>query len=128
MLQLLADRYCRPPGNEADIPVAQRGAVYEHIRVAGNALTVTGEQAMASAGSLRLVNNFFGADEAITCQSDNRTDWVATLIISAENRTAAWKKRETVIADIMRFFNLTTYRDRHPKNHHVDKQFRKLKG
>ena len=88
--------------------------MYEHIRVNGSKLTVTGEHAMASAGPLHLEEDFFGADEAITYQSDNQTDWVATLIISAENRTVAWEKREAVIADIMRFFDLDTYRDHYP--------------
>jgi len=120
MLQFLAEQHCPPHGNEKKTDVAQRGVVYEHIRVTDSTLTVTGEHAMASAGPLRLEKDFFGADEALTCQSDNRTDWVATLIISAENRTVAWEKRESVIADIMRFFNLSTYKDRYPKNHHVD--------
>jgi len=128
MLQLLAEQHCRPPENEAKADVAQRGVVYEHIRVARGALTATGEHAMTSAGPLRLEKDFFGADEAFTCQSDNRTDWVATLIISAENRTVAWEKRESVIAGIMQFFNLSTYKDRYPKNHHVDKHFLRLKG
>ena len=128
MLQLLAELHCRPPHDGARISAVQRGVVYEHIRVAGNTLTVTGEHVMASAGALHLEEDFFGADEAITCQSDNRTDWVATLIISAENRTAAWEKRETIIADIMRFFNLTTYRDLYPIHHDVDKQSLSLKG
>ena len=128
MLQLLAEQHCRPSENEAKADVAQRGVVYEHIRVTDNTLTVTGEHAMASAGPLRLEKDFFGADEAFPCQSDNRTDWVATLIISAENRTVAWEKRESVIAGIMQFFNLSTYKDRYPKNHHVDNKFLKLKG
>ena len=102
--------------------------MYEHIRVAGGTLTVTGEHAMTTAGPLHLEEDFFGADEAITCQSDSRTDWVATLIISAENRTAAWEKREAVIAEIMRFFNLDTYRDRTPIQHDAGKQSLSLKG
>ena len=116
MLPLLAKQHWRTPGGKAITPVAQRGVVYEHIRVAGKVLTVTGERAMASAGPLHLEKNFFGADEAITCQSDNRENWVATLIISAENSAAAWEKHETVMADIMRFFNLNTYRDDYSEN------------
>ena len=114
MLQLLAEQHCRAPHDGAGISASQRGVVYEHIKVTDTTLTVTGEHAMASAGALHLVKNFFGADEAITSQSNNRTDWVATLIVSAENRTMAWEKREAVIADIMRFFNLSTCRDLTP--------------
>ncbi len=128
MLQLLAEQHCRPSHNGAGIAVAQRGVVYEHIRVSGSTLVVTGEHAMASAGALHLVEDFFGADEAITSQTGNRTDWVATLIISAENRTTAWEKREAVIADIMRFFNLDTYRDHSPFHYGADEPSLTLKG
>jgi len=110
MLRLLADSHSSPTENKA-ITTAERGVVYEHIRVSGNTLTVTGEHVMASAGPLHLRKNFFGADEAITSQWEYQKDWVATLIIAAKNRTVAWEKRETVITDIMRFFNLDTYRD-----------------
>lgn len=128
MLQLLAERHCRPSHDRTDTATARRGVVYEHIRVAGGTLTVTGEHAMTTAGPLHLEEDFFGADEAITCQSDSRTDWVATLIISAENRTAAWEKREVVIAEIMRFFNLHTYRDRTPIQHDAGRQSLSLIG
>jgi pyrrolysine biosynthesis protein PylC len=128
ILQLLAERHCRPPHDGPSIFADQRGVVYEHIRVKDNTLTVTGEHAMASAGPLHLVKNFFGADEAITCQSNHRRDWVATLIISAENRTAAWERRKSIIADIMRFFKLDTYRDLTPIDHKGDRQLLKLKG
>lgn len=128
MLQLLAGQHCRAPHDGAAISAAQRGVVYEHIKVTDNTLTVTGEHAMASAGALHLEEDFFGADQAITCRSNNRADWVATLIISAENRTMAWEKRKAVIADIMRFFNLNIYRDPTPIHHDVDRQSLSLKG
>lgn len=117
MLQLLAKPHLLSRGQAVDPTLSQQGVIYEHIQVSGSELTVTGEHAMALEGPLRLKNNFYGADKAITNQSENRTNWVATLIISAENRTMAWEKRETVIADIMRFFSLTTYRDPTPENH-----------
>ncbi len=128
MLQMLTAQHCRPPGDAAHTPLTRRGVIYEHIKVADNALTVTGEYAMASAGPLRLEKDFFGADEAITNQSGAQTDWVATLIISAENRAAAWEKRDAVIADVIRFFNLNTYSDHYPKRHHVGKRYATLKG
>ena len=126
MLQLLAEQHCQATHN--GVASTQRGVVYEHIKVRGDTLTVTGEHAMALAGPLHLVENFFGADEAITCQSDHGKDWVATLIISAESRTAAWEKRESVIADIMRFFKLDTYRNPTPIDHRGDQQSLFLEG
>jgi pyrrolysine biosynthesis protein PylC len=128
MLRLLAERHNRPLHETTGIPVVQRGVVFEHIRVSGSTLAVTGEHAMASAGPLHLEKDFFGADEAITCQWENQTDWVASLIISAEDRTAAWEKRGAVIAEIMRFFNLDTYRDRAPIPHDVGRQSLSFKG
>jgi pyrrolysine biosynthesis protein PylC len=127
MLRLLTDSHSRAPENAA-ITAVEQGVIYEHIRVTGNTLTVTGEHIMASAGPLHLRKDFFGADEAITSQWKNQTNWVATLIICAENRTAAWKKRKTILADIIRFFKLSTYRDPGPKNSYDDKQILQLKG
>ena len=114
MLQFLEERLSSSLGNGRSMAGNQRGVVYEHVRVSGNELTVTGEHAMSTTGPLRLEKNFFGADEAITDQSDGRSDWVATLIITAENRVMAWKKREAVISDILRFFHLDTYSDPYP--------------
>ncbi len=119
MLQLLAAQHFLPSYKTTGIPIAQRGVIYEHIRVDGSTLTVTGEHAMASAGTLHLEEDFFGADEAITSRSNKQTDWVATLINSAETRIEAWEKREAVIAEIIRFFNLDTYRDCTPTHHGV---------
>lgn len=128
ILQLLVEQHFRPSHEITGIPISQRGVVYEHIRVTGNTLTVTGEHAMTSAGPLHLEEGFFGADEAITCRSDNQTDWVATLILFAENRTAAWEKREAVIAEIMGFYNLDTYSDHTPTHHDIGRQSLSLKG
>jgi 3-methylornithine--L-lysine ligase len=128
MLQQLADRLLLSHEPVCETHAAQRGVILEHIQVNGRALSVTGEHAMASAGPLHLENGFFGADEAITNQSDHHTDWVATLIISAEDRNMAWKKREAVIADIMRFFGLTTYRDQTPDHHQAHEPSQKVKG
>ena len=128
MLQLLAAPHLLSAEQAFEATQSQRGVIFEHIQVMGRELTVTGEHAMALVGPLRLVNDFFGADEAITNQSDNHTNWVATLIICAENRTMAWERRETVIADIMRFFGLSTYGDHTPEIHQTHEPFQKLKG
>ena len=128
ILQLLAREYCPSVPHTASALSPPRGVVYEHIRVTGSTLTVTGEHIMASAGPLHLEKNFFGADEAITSRSGNQRDWVATLIISAESRTAAWEKHVAVLAEMMRFFNLDTCRDGCPGIHSQEKQAPKLKG
>ena len=46
---------------------------------------------MGSAGPLRLVPGFFGADEALTDYAPGRAEWAATLIVAAP--TAAEARR-----------------------------------
>ena len=82
------------------------GVIYEHMRVASNRLEIAGEHIMSGAEALRVVPDFFGADEAITNFARDRQDWVATLIVVEENIEAAWEKRNSVIADITKKFKL----------------------
>lgn len=83
-----------------------RGVVYEHIRVTGNALEFRGEHIMSQAGSLHRVQDFFGADEAITNYREGRDQWVATLIVIGKDRQAAIHKRNQVLDTIKRDFKL----------------------
>lgn len=91
-----------------------RGAVYEHIRVSPGLLEVAGEHIMSRVDSLHAVEDFFGANEAITNYTPGRNNWVATLIISGTDREDAWSRREEAIRDIRRKFELSTYYDRGP--------------
>ena len=84
-----------------------RGVVYEHIRVAAGALEFSGEHIMTQDGPLRRVAHFYGADEAVTSFREGRDAWVATLIVTAEDRQAVIDKRNQVLATIKREFNLT---------------------
>jgi pyrrolysine biosynthesis protein PylC len=82
-----------------------RGVVYEHIKVRSNRLIeVGGEHIMAGAGRLHILKKFFGADEAISNYDRDKTEWVATLIITGKNRQEAWLKRTAVINNIMQEF------------------------
>jgi pyrrolysine biosynthesis protein PylC len=83
-----------------------RGVVYEHIRVTGNALEFRGEHIMSQAGSLHRVQDFFGADEAITNYREGRDQWVATLIVTGKDRQAALLKRNQVLKTIKQEFCL----------------------
>jgi len=80
-----------------------RGVVYEHIRVGQNRIEVLGEHMMSTAGPLQEVSGFFGADVALTNFSEFRFPWVATLMITGENRKQAWQKRRRVIEKINRY-------------------------
>jgi pyrrolysine biosynthesis protein PylC len=92
----------------------KRAVVYEHVRVAGGTLEVMGEHIMATAGPLRLLEGFMGADEAITNYSPGRSEWVATLIITEKDPKTTWQKRCAVIEHMMRRHNLHSYVDRFP--------------
>ncbi|HHY29297.1 MAG TPA: 3-methylornithine--L-lysine ligase PylC, partial [Syntrophaceticus sp.] len=52
------------------------------------------------AGCLNYNQDFFGADEALTDYVSGSTSWVATLIITGDDRSQAWEKRCRVIENI----------------------------
>jgi pyrrolysine biosynthesis protein PylC len=79
-----------------------RGVVYEHIHISGNVLEICGEDIMTQWGPLKLQNNFFGADEAITNYEPGKDQWAATLIFSSTNAHQAWEKRNHCIAQLIR--------------------------
>lgn len=91
-----------------------RGVVYEHILVTENKIKVCGEHIMGINGPLKHVYNFFGSDEALTNYEPNKKSWVATLIISDENREKAWKKHLMVIEQIKKIKKIDIYEDLYP--------------
>jgi 3-methylornithine--L-lysine ligase len=115
MLELLAD--CFIPGRQVG-PVAveeRRSVIFEHIVVSPGRLAVSGEHAVSAAGPLQYCEDFYGADEALTDYRPGSTNWMATLIICAEDQSAVWKKREAVINYIMKKMALTIYSDPLPQ-------------
>ena len=94
-----------------------RGVVYEHIKVSPNRIEVLGEHIMSGADPLYVQPDFFGADEAITNFTTGRNSWVATLIISAPDRSQAWEKRNAVIKTIRKKFGLDDMYDSTPDGH-----------
>jgi len=74
-------------------------------------LEVSGEHIMANAHPLKLYEHFFGADEALTDFAPGHLTWVATLIITGDNREEAWNRRCLVIEDIRDYFGLSVYSD-----------------
>ena len=82
------------------MPRETRGVVYEHVLVSETGVEVLGEHVMARSGSLRRIDGFFGADVALTNFDEARSPWGATLIITGENREAAWLRRCQVIRNI----------------------------
>jgi pyrrolysine biosynthesis protein PylC len=116
MVELLAGLYSRHSNPEFSSPTSARGVIYEHLKASHGTLEVSGEHIMANSGPLQLYENFFGADEAITNYEPHRAEWVATLIVTAESRKKAWKKRCGVIEQIRTSCSLSAYIDPSPAN------------
>ncbi|MDO4203016.1 MAG: 3-methylornithine--L-lysine ligase PylC [Selenomonadaceae bacterium] len=101
-----------PPGEMAMFTQSEGvGVIYEHIEVRGRRLRTAGEHIMGGHGPLSLVENFFGADEAITNYKPGKNSWVATLIMKDTDRKAVWAKHERVIKNIMEANGLWDYDD-----------------
>ena len=115
MVELLGELYTdsqenRPPGGDS-----ARGVVYEHIHVSGDILNISGEGVMTQGGPLKLKEDFFGADEAITNYEPGRDQWVATLIFCETDRHQAWEKRNRSIAEMARRFKIKEVIDSKPE-------------
>jgi pyrrolysine biosynthesis protein PylC len=106
MVGLLGGLYATPKDDFPPAGTSLHGAVYEHIHVAGDRLKISGERIMTEGGSLNLLEDLFGADEAITNFEPNKDPWLATLIFCAANRDEACKKRNHSIAEIVRHFEI----------------------
>jgi pyrrolysine biosynthesis protein PylC len=114
MVRVLGDLFLNKGATNRDGRHSPKGVVYEHIQKLPHRLEVAGEHIMSGTNALNIQSDFFGADEAITNYAPDRDEWVATLIIVDKDRKAAWAKRNTVIADIRRHFNIEAYRDAFP--------------
>jgi 3-methylornithine--L-lysine ligase len=87
-------------------PTHPRAAIFEHLAVKNGLLQTAGEHVIASAGPLSHDFDFYGADEALTNYKPGLTSWVATLIITADDRKAALNKRDEVVGRITGEMNL----------------------
>jgi pyrrolysine biosynthesis protein PylC len=106
MVELQGGLYATPKTGFPAVTGSAHGVVYEHIHVSGAGLKICGEHIMAAGGPLDLVEDFFGADEAITNFAPDRDPWVATLIFRGANRQQACEKRNRSIAEVVRRWNL----------------------
>ncbi len=115
MLELLQEVFLESRLPQVSLEGEPGGVVYEHIRVSGSRLEVSGEHIMAGAGPLHMASHFFGADLALTDYRTQDRPWVATLILSDESLAGAWAKRLEVIQAIMDACNLSDYKDPVPE-------------
>ena len=114
MVDLLVRLFC---GLDDAIPrllPESRGTILEHLSFQDGLLEIGGEHMMTTGGALHVEPDFFGADEAITNYAVDRSDWVATLIVNATDRSEAWQKRNCVIENIMAHYPVKHYLDLKP--------------
>jgi pyrrolysine biosynthesis protein PylC len=111
MVRMLGDLFTNGTCKRLDYPIPGKGVIYEHIKVSPHMLKIAGEGIMSGVAPLRIQTDFFGADEAITNYTPNCDEWVATLIVCEKDRAGAMEKRNRVMADIQRHFNIEIYSD-----------------
>ncbi|SMC35740.1 3-methylornithine--L-lysine ligase PylC [Sporomusa malonica] len=92
----------------------ERFVIYEHCKVTSEKIEVSGEHILAEAGPLKLVPDFFGADEALTDYTPGKKDWVLTLITRGTSPEDAWDKRDSVLERIQMAFNIPEILDPYP--------------
>jgi 3-methylornithine--L-lysine ligase len=81
-------------------PGKAQHARIDHIRVNKSGVAVCGEHIMAENGPLQLVNDFFGADEALTTYNSEKREWVATLLFKADTKDDVDGKRSRCLHKI----------------------------
>ena len=101
MLELIAECFIRKRLELAGRPLAGRAVIFEHIVVSPGRIEVCGEHVVSTAGPLTHVENFFGADEALTNYYPERKVWMATMIMTGDTWQALLGKRSGVI-DLIR--------------------------
>jgi len=122
MVRMMDDLFVSGSRMRLNDPIHSKSVIYEHIQVSPNMLKFAGEGIMSQGGPLRIQSDFFGADEAITNYAPNYDEWVATLIVCENDRDAAKEKRNRVISDIQRHFNIEIFRDPSPMGNAKGKQ------
>ncbi len=115
MVEMLGNLFLDKDNQKNINPNAQKGVVYEHIKVSPGTIEVAGEHIMSVTEALQLHKDFFGADEAITNYAPNRDEWVATLIFYENSRDTVRQKRNSVISDMKKIFKAERVLDSVPQ-------------
>ena len=100
------------PGQRTDA----RGFVLEHLRFRRGKLSVEGEGMIRTAGPLRLVEDFFGSDEALTSHSHNKDEWVATLMVQGKDLPTARTRRDKILEEMRIRLGVNEFSDEYPQD------------
>jgi len=115
MLVQLADIYVYNKLPVIENLSENKHVILEHISITPRKMETRGERIIAGVGPLQLIENFFGADEAITNYCPGNEAWVATLIICADSKEDAWDKRSVILRNIMEENKILSYNDSFPR-------------
>ncbi|MDW7739314.1 MAG: 3-methylornithine--L-lysine ligase PylC [Bacillota bacterium] len=115
MLETLTATFINGRLNKDVIVEDKKAVIFEHIFVSPGKITVSGEHVVSEAGPLALLEDFFGADEALTNYAPGMEKWMATLIITGSDSTDVRNKRESVIKRLMTEMDLIDYLDPEPR-------------
>ncbi len=115
MLELFADVYLEKMDNKISLPAFEKAVIFEHVVVNPDSISIAGEHIIGSAGPLKYIENFFGADEALTNYYPGKENWVATLIYKADSLESVHEKKDNAIRSLMSAFNIKRYNDPVPE-------------
>jgi len=107
MVEMLAGVFCENVMPDVPEVKNEKPVIFEHVKACFGQLESGGEHIMSEAGAVKCIENFFGADEAVTDYKPGSTNWAATLIIKENSPDDAWKKRSSVLKDLTKTLNLT---------------------
>ncbi len=101
IVELLHETVCRSEPPRVD-RAPRRACVYEHVHARDGLLEVAGEHVMGSAAPLRLVEGFFGVDEALTDYRPGARAWAATLIATGADVREARGRADEAAGELAR--------------------------
>lgn len=101
-------------GELKPVSCMRRYSIYEHISVDGGAIITHGEKRFSKVRNPRIIEGFFGCDEAITDYEPGRDGWTATLMTSADSLEGIVRRRQEYITRIMNECNLHDFIDESP--------------
>ncbi len=86
--------------NKASESHSGRSVIYEQIKIEGGQVNTAGEHIISRSRNLRLENNFFEADKAITNYTPGSSDWQAILIFTGDDIDTVREKRKKTFNSI----------------------------
>ncbi len=105
MLEMLGNLFLNEKYRESE-KQSEDFVIVEHLRVSGTDLEICGEHIMVQSGQLKLHQNFFGTQEAVTNYTPEKKQWVATLIFTGCTHEDVTAKREKCYEQILEHSHL----------------------